>query len=303
MRKKQTLKEVVQRLKNNESVVYWHEIEAQRALYIPFPETIDDRLQKSLQTRGIAQLYIHQATAFHYATNRQSTVVVTPTASGKTMCYNLPVLQQILEDATSRALYLFPTKALSQDQMSELHAWIDEMGVSVHTYTYDGDTSARIRTKVRKAGHIVITNPDMLHAAILPHHQKWVSLFENLKYIVIDELHTYRGVFGSHVANVIRRLLRICAYYGSHPTFICTSATIANPKELAEQLTGEKMVLVDNNGAPTGKKHFVFYNPKVVNEAFNIRKSATKEAVQLAQSFLQEGIQTIIFGKSRVQVK
>lgn len=303
MRKKQTMEEVIQQLKKNESVVHWHEIEGKQAIYTPFPENMEKRLQESLQKRGIAQLYTHQATAFHYAMNRQSTVIVTPTASGKTMCYNLPVLQEILADASSRALYLFPTKALSQDQMSELHEWIDDMGASIHTYTYDGDTPSGIRTKVRKAGHIVITNPDMLHAAILPHHQKWVSLFENLKYIVIDELHMYRGVFGSHVANVIRRLLRICEYYGSSPTFICTSATIANPKELAEQLTGQHIVLVDNNGAPIGKKHFIFYNPKVVNEAFNIRKSATKEAVHLAQSFLEEGIQTIVFGKSRVRVE
>src|SRR5690606_16651061 len=166
-----------------------------------------------------------------------------------------------------------------------------------------GDTPANIRQKVRKAGHIVITNPDMLHSAILPHHTKWVSLFENLKYIVIDELHTYRGVFGSHVANVIRRLKRICEFYGSNPIFMCTSATISNPKELAENLTGKEMELIDNNGAPTGRKHFVFYNPPIVNKPLNIRRSATLEVRKLASEFLKNKIQTIVFARSRVRVE
>lgn len=233
----------------------------------------------------------------------ESIVTVTPTASGKTLCYNLPVLQSIAQDETNRALYLFPTKALAQDQKSELNEIIDEMGIDIKSFTYDGDTSPAIRQKVRKAGHIVITNPDMLHSAILPHHTKWVSLFENLKYIVIDELHTYRGVFGSHVANVIRRLKRICRFYGSDPVFICTSATIANPKELGEQLTGKPMRLVEDNGAPSGRKHFVFYNPPIVNKPLNIRKSATAEVNELAKEFLKNKVQTIVFARSRVRVE
>ncbi len=146
--------------------------------------------------------------------------------------------------------------------------------LNINSYTYDGDTPSNNQVKIRQAGHIVITNPDMLHSGILPHHTKWVSLFENLKYVVIDELHIYRGVFGSHTANVIRRLKRICKFYGSDSVFICTSATINNPKELAEELTEKQMVLIDNNGAPSGKKHFVFYNPLIVNKPLNIRRSA-----------------------------
>ena len=198
---------------------------------------------------------------------------------------------------------MFPTKALAQDQKSEVNEMIEEAGIPINSYTYDGDTASNIRQKVRKAGQIVITNPDMLHSAILPHHTKWVAFFENLKYVIIDELHIYRGVFGSHVSNVIRRLKRICEYYGSNPIFICTSATIANPLELAEKLTGQKMSLVDNNGAPSGKKHFVFYNPPIVNKPLNIRRSATLEVRDLAGELLKNKIQTIVFARSRVRVE
>lgn len=213
------------------------------------------------------------------------------------------MLQEVANNPESRALYLFPTKALAQDQKSEMNELIDEMELDIKSYTYDGDTPANIRQVVRKAGNIVMTNPDMLHAAVLPHHTKWVSLFENLKYVVVDELHTYRGVFGSHVANVIRRLKRICKFYGSDPIFICTSATIANPKELAEQLTGNPMTLINNNGAPAGRKHFLFYNPPVVNKPLNVRRSATLEARNLAKLFLENHIQTIVFARSRVRVE
>ncbi|WP_241494661.1 DEAD/DEAH box helicase [Bacillus coahuilensis] len=286
-----------------DQITYWHTIPEKEAKTVPFPERLHPKLRASFEKRGIHSLYTHQRTSFDLAMNRKSFTAVTPTASGKTLCYNLPVLQSILDNEITRALYIFPTKALAQDQKSELNEIIDEAGVSINSYTYDGDTSANIRQKVRKAGHIVITNPDMLHSAILPHHTKWVSLFENLKYIVIDELHTYRGVFGSHVANVIRRLKRICQYYGSQPTFICTSATIANPKELAEILTEEEITLVNNNGAPSGKKHFVFYNPPVVNKSLNIRRSATLEVRKLAGELLKNKIQTIVFAKSRVRVE
>ncbi|MFC4322714.1 DEAD/DEAH box helicase [Litchfieldia salsa] len=303
MLKKKTLSELIEELRKNENVIHWHEIEPQEAKTMPMPEEVDVRISTALHNRGVKQLYTHQYEAFQAVRRGENIVAVTPTASGKTLCYNLPVLQTIAEDSNNRALYLFPTKALAQDQKSELNEIIDMMGLDIKSYTYDGDTAPNIRQVVRKAGHIVITNPDMLHSAILPHHTKWVSLFENLKYIVIDELHTYRGVFGSHVANVIRRLKRICSYYGSNPVFICTSATIANPKELAQELTGLEVTLIDNNGAPRGRKHFVFYNPPVVNKPLNIRKSATREVNEFAKSFLKNKIQTIVFARSRVRVE
>jgi DEAD/DEAH box helicase domain-containing protein len=302
MRKK-LLSDIIDELRNNENIVNWNEIEPQEARTKNIPEEVDHRIKSALSKRGIEQLYTHQYTAFQTVQKGENIVAVTPTASGKTLCYNLPVLQSIAENETNRALYIFPTKALAQDQKSELNEIISEMGIDIKSYTYDGDTSPAIRQVVRKAGHIVITNPDMLHSAILPHHTKWVSLFENLKYVVIDELHTYRGVFGSHVANVIRRLKRICKFYGSNPIFICTSATIANPKELAEQLTGNPMRLIDDNGAPRGRKHFVFYNPPIVNKPLNIRKSATVEVNNLAKEFLKNKIQTIVFARSRVRVE
>lgn len=307
MRIRKNLQEVIDILQTNPSyqqnIVHWHTIEEKEAKTAPFPASLHTKLREALEKRGIGSLYTHQKTAFDLATAKKNVVAVTPTASGKTLCYNLPVLQSIMENDQARALYLFPTKALAQDQKSELNEIIEEMEMPINSYTYDGDTPANIRQKVRKAGHIVITNPDMLHSAILPHHTKWVSLFENLKYIVIDELHTYRGVFGSHVANVIRRLKRICRYYGSDPIFICTSATIANPKELAEHLTGAHVTLVDNNGAPSGRKHFIFYNPPIVNKPLNIRRSATLEVRNIAGEFLKNKIQTIVFARSRVRVE
>ncbi|ARA96886.1 DEAD/DEAH box helicase [Geobacillus thermodenitrificans] len=301
--KKQTLSEWIEQLRQDPNVVYWHEIEPKEADTVPFPAEIDARLRAALEARGIASLYTHQAAAYEVVQSGRNVVAVTPTASGKTLCYNLPVLQAIAKAPESRALYLFPTKALAQDQKNELNEIIAEMDVPIYSYTYDGDTAPALRQKIRQAGHIVITNPDMLHTAILPHHTKWISLFEQLRYVVIDELHTYRGVFGSHVANVIRRLKRICAFYGSQPTFICTSATIANPQELAERLTGEPMTLIDNNGAPRGRKHIVFYNPPVVERTMNVRQSATKTAVELARQLLVNRIPTIVFARSRVRTE
>jgi DEAD/DEAH box helicase domain-containing protein len=307
MIKKKSLNEIMRFFQEDrafkDQIAHWHTIDEREARTVPFPKTIHPKLRNALQKRGINELYTHQSSAFDLANQGQSFVAVTPTASGKTLCYNLPVLQSIIEDENSRALYMFPTKALAQDQKSEINEIIEEAGISVNSYTYDGDTSSNIRQKVRKAGHVVITNPDMLHSAILPHHTKWVSFFENLKFVIIDELHIYRGVFGSHVANVIRRLKRICNYYGSNPIFICTSATIANPRELAENLTGEKVELINNNGAPSGKKHFVFYNPPIVNQPLNIRRSATLEVRNIAKELLANKIQTIIFAKSRVRVE
>jgi DEAD/DEAH box helicase domain-containing protein len=304
---KKTLQQFLQELKIEntlkENVVHWHTIEEKEAKTVDLPSDIHPKLKGALRVRGITQVYTHQYSAYEAVRQGKSIVAVTPTASGKTLCYNLPVLQSISHDLQTRALYIFPTKALAQDQKSEINEIIQESGLTINSYTYDGDTPANIREKVRRAGHVVITNPDMLHSAILPHHTKWVSLFENLKYVVIDELHIYRGVFGSHVANVIRRLRRICRYYGSDPVFICTSATIANPLELAERLTEKKIELIDNNGAPSGRKHFVFYNPPIVNKPLNIRRSATLEVRKLAGELLKNKIQTIVFARSRVRVE
>lgn len=284
-------------------VTHWRTIAPRSASFDDFPETIAPILCAALANKGISRLYTHQAEAFRAAEEGRNVVAVTPTASGKTLCYNLPVVNRILHDDSSRALYLFPTKALAQDQVAELQQIVDLLGVDLKTYTYDGDTPPTVRQAIRNAGHIVVTNPDMLHSAILPHHTKWVKLFENIKYIVIDELHSYRGVFGSHVANVIRRLKRICKFYGSSPQFICTSATIDNPKEHAERLIGEPVTLVDRNGAPAGEKHFVFYNPPVVNKQLGIRRSSVLESQKLAAFLLKNDIQTIVFARSRVRVE
>lgn len=285
------------------NITSWVEVPAREARYADFPEIVDPRIREALERRGVRRLYSHQAQAIDEILNGRDVVVVTPTASGKTLCYNLPVLDSIVKDEESRAIFLFPTKALSQDQVSELHELITEAGVDVKTFTYDGDTPQSARRAIRQAGHIVVTNPDMLHSGILPHHTKWTKLFENLKYIVIDEVHHYRGVFGSHLANVIRRLLRICRFYGSNPQFICCSATIANPAELASRITGREISLVDNNGAPSGKKHILFYNPPVVNKELGIRKSSLLEAKSLAELFVRNDIQTIVFTRSRLNVE
>ena len=229
--------------------------------------------------------------------------MVTPTASGKTLCYNLPVLNEVLENPDTRALYLFPTKALAQDQLAELHDLGTRLDDRFGVFTYDGDTPSDARKAIRERGHIVLTNPDMLHAGILPHHTKWMRLFENLRYIVIDELHTYRGVFGSHLANVLRRLQRIARFYGSNPQFICCTATIANPGELASQLIEQEIEVVEENGAPSGEKLFVFYNPPMIDRNLGIRRSYVKEATRLTNELLARKLQTIVFANSRLQTE
>ena len=305
--KKRTIDELLREWQYDEelkqNILHWQTLDATPARYAPFPERLHPSIKKALNKRGIDQLYTHQRQALDFAFAGHSFTAVTPTASGKSLCYHLPVLQKILEDRSSRAIYLFPTKALAQDQKADLNELIEEMEEEIFSYTYDGDTAPGIRQKIRKAGHIVMTNPDMLHSGILPHHTKWVSLFENLKYIVIDELHTYKGVFGSHVAHVIRRLLRICAFYGSNPTFICTSATIKNPKELAEKLTNTDHQLISQSGAPVGKKTFLFYNPPIVHPTFGVRRSSVLEVRDLATRLFEAGIQSIVFAKSRVRVE
>ncbi len=284
-------------------VSHWEVLPPRPAQYGPMPAGMDSRIVEALAKRGIHRLYTHQSAAVERAMAGEDIVVVTPTASGKTMCYNIPVLSSILRNQDARALYLFPTKALSADQVAELYDLITLLDVDIKTYTYDGDTPAAARRSIRQAGHVVVTNPDMLHANILPHHTKWVKLFENLEYIVIDEIHAYRGIFGSNLANVLRRLLRLCAFYGSHPRFILCSATIANPGELAQTLTGRPVTLIENSGAPMGEKHIVFYNPPVVNRQLGIRKSALHQTRMLASMLLNNKIQSIVFARSRVQVE
>ncbi len=301
------LTQLIGQLRDNpafmENVSHWETIPPKEAVYEPFPDSMHPGIPPVLASRGIYRLYSHQRQAFDLIAQGKNVCVVTPTASGKTMCYNLPVLNRILAEPDARALYLFPTKALSADQVSELYELIEAMGVDIKTYTYDGDTPAAARRAVRQAGHIVVTNPDMLHSGILPHHTKWVKLFENLRYIVIDEIHAYRGVFGSNLANVIRRLLRLCRFYGSNPQFICCSATIANPGELARILTGQDMELIDQSGAASGEKHIVFYNPPIINRQLGIRKSALQETLKIASMLVDNDISTIVFGKSRLTVE
>ena len=285
------------------NVTRWEVLPPRLARYADWPESLDPRLVEVLQKRGIERPFVHQAEAVRRASARDPFVVVTPTASGKTLCYNLPVLDTILRDPQARALYLFPTKALSQDQMHEVHGLISDLGADIKTYTFDGDTPETARRAIRSSGHIVITNPDMLHQGVLPHHTLWVKLFENLKYVVVDEVHTYRGVFGSHVANVLRRLRRIANFYGADPLFIGCSATIANPGELATELAGREVGVIDDNGAPQGEKHVIFYNPPVVNHELGIRRSAVKESRILAERFLAAKSQLIVFARSRMRVE
>ena len=285
------------------NVTHWQVMPARPAKYDDYPDCFDPALRAVLESRGVKRLYSHQRRALDLAQAGKDFVVITPTASGKTMCYNLPVLSEILRDNESRALYLFPTKALSSDQVAELYEIIKAMDAPIKAFTFDGDTPVSARKAIRQAGHIVVTNPDMLHAGILPHHTKWVKLFENLKYIVIDEIHAYRGVFGSNLANVIRRLKRICEFYGANPQFICCSATIANPRELAERLTGRPMELIAESGAPTGEKHVIFYNPPVVNRQLNIRDSALKQTFGISRLLLKNGVHSIVFARSRLMVE
>jgi DEAD/DEAH box helicase domain-containing protein len=273
---------------------------AEAAAYAPFPEDLHPKLIRVLAERGIESLYTHQREAYDAVRAGRHLVVVTPTASGKTLCYNLPVLDGILKNPDTRALYLFPTKALSQDQLAELHGTIGALEEDIGTFTYDGDTPQDARKAIRSRAHIVVTNPDMLHKGILPHHTKWVKLFENLRYVVIDELHVNRGVYGSHVANIVRRLRRLCRFYGSEPQFLCSSATMGNPKELAESLIGSDVELVERSGAPRGERYFAIYNPPVVNRELGIRRSALACARDVALSFLREGFQTIVFAPSRL---
>ena len=281
------------------NIAHWEVVPARPGNVAPFPDDVDDRLRRILCARGINRLYGHQVDAYRHVRAGHNVVLVTPTASGKTLAYNLPILTHFLQDAEATALYLFPTKALSQDQQAELDAVVLAGLLPVPAYTYDGDTPASIRRSVREQGRIVITNPDMLHVGVLPHHPKWAKFFQGLRFVVIDELHIYRGVFGSHLANVVRRLKRIAAFYGVRPSFVCCSATIGNPLDLARRLIEEDAFLIDRNGAPAGERHFLLYNPPLLDPQKGIRRSVVQEAHEIATRLLRRQVKTIVFARSR----
>jgi DEAD/DEAH box helicase domain-containing protein len=278
-------------------------IPARAAQWASFPAWVHEDLRAAYKAKGIERLYSHQAAAAAAAHEGKNIVIVTPTASGKTLCYNLPVINTILENSDTRAMYLFPTKALAQDQLAEIHDLNQRLENRFGVFTYDGDTPSDARKTIREKSHIVLTNPDMLHTGILPQHTRWTRLFENLRYIVLDELHTYRGVFGSHLCNVLRRLRRIANFYGCQPQFICCSATIANPGELAGRLLETDVEVLNANGAPVAEKTFVFYNPPVVNRALGIRRSYINEACRVSQEFLKRDLQTMVFANSRLHTE
>jgi len=281
-----------------------HVIPAADPIFAPLPSDLRPELIAALGRRGIERLYSHQAEAYNAVRSGRHLVVVTPTASGKTLCYNLPVLQRLLESPEKRALYIYPTKALAQDQLAELGALKAGLPIDVRVDTYDGDTPPGRRTAIREGGHVVMTNPDMLHTGLLPHHTRWRRLFSSLEFVVIDELHTYRGLFGSQVANVIRRLKRICEFYGSSPTFICASATIRNPLDLAQRLLEEdNIALIDKSGAPRGERRLVFYNPPLLSRELGVRRSSMLEARRIAAPWIRAAVQTIVFCRSRLAVE
>jgi DEAD/DEAH box helicase domain-containing protein len=293
-------------------ITRWQRLPSRPARYAGFPDGLEPGLIQVVRQRGVEQPYVHQAQAVEAVLAGSNVVVVTPTASGKTLCYNLPVLNTFLAATqpagghAPRALYLFPTKALAQDQLAELRALaevppLSKLGRGAFA-TYDGDTAQSARGQIRKVARIVISNPDMLHAGILPHHTRWASFFQGLRYVVLDEIHSYRGVFGSHVANVLRRLKRICDFYGTSPQFICASATIANPLQLAEKLVEEPFSLIgpEEDGSPQGEKHFLFYNPPLVDRELGIRRSAVSDTRLLAERFVEARVQTIVFARARL---
>jgi DEAD/DEAH box helicase domain-containing protein len=270
--------------------------------YADLPADLPPALAHALKARGIERLYSHQAEAWAAARRGEHLVVVTPTASGKSLCYTLPVVSAAMERG-AKALYLFPTKALAQDQVAELLELSRAGELGLKAFTFDGDTPGDARQAIRLHGDIVVSNPDMLHQGILPHHTKWAQFFENLRYVVIDEVHTYRGVFGSHVTNVLRRLKRICAFYGSNPQFILCSATIGNPKQHAEGLIEAPVTAITESGAPTGDKHVLLWNPPVVNPDLGLRASARWQSNRIARLAIKAGLKTLVFAQTRLMVE
>ncbi len=286
-------------------VAAWETLPARPARHAPLPAPVHPALTQALAERGLGRLYTHQALAIGATLEGANVVVATATASGKTLCYTIPVFQALLTDPGATAVYLFPTKALAHDQLDEGLAFVDAAGLPIRLHAYDGDTPARLRQAARTTPGILITNPDMLHAGILPYHTQWHHFLRRLRYVVVDEIHTYRGVFGSHVANVLRRLQRLCAFYGASPRFIACSATIANPREHAERLVEQPFTLVDetNNGAPAPRRHVILYNPPIVDEMLGLRQSMTLAARDAAALFLAHDVQTVVFARARQTVE
>ena len=301
------LGDIIESLRSDPSfsqrVTHWETIPPREGKFAEIPPEVDPRIKSALRERGISRLYSHQLQTFDSVRSGKSVVLVSPTASGKTLAYNLPVLQSLLENPDAKALYLFPTKALSQDQQSELNETVLGGEIPVKIFTYDGDTPSSIRISAREEGRIIITNPDMLHTGILPNHPKWIKVLSNLRFIVIDEMHSYRGVFGSHMTNVIRRLKRIAAFYGTKPVFICCSATIGNPRELAEKILEQEVILIDDNGSPSGERHYVLYNPPLLDPVQGIRRGVVLESQRIATRLLKAGVKTIVFARSRIRTE
>lgn len=287
----------------SENIVHWTVTPSRQAVLTPLPAELAPALHIALESLGYRGLYRHQIQAYQHLSSGRNAVISTSTASGKTLCYNLPVLDTLLRDPAARALYIFPTKALAHDQQETLTQLDEQIGGRIAIGAYDGDTPSAHRPFIRSNARILLTNPDMLHTGILPQHTLWAEFFRNLRIIVLDELHIYRGVFGSHVANVMRRLKRIAAHYGAHPQFVLTSATISNPQELAERLVEEKCELIDEDTSPNGEKNFILYNPPVVNADLGIRSSASSEGIRLAGDLLTYRVQTILFARARRSVE
>ncbi|HEX2998138.1 MAG TPA: DEAD/DEAH box helicase [Anaerolineales bacterium] len=294
------------------NLVAWQTLPARPAQTHPFPEDLPAPIKQTLIASGIHTLYSHQFEAWTHTRLGEHVILSTGTASGKTLAYNLPVFASLLHDPNARALYIFPTKALAQDQLSVIGNLLsvlrplitDRLNTdSLNTAIYDGDTPQKDRSAIRRNARLILTNPDMLHTGILPHHTNWSDFFTNLRFVVIDEAHIYRGVFGSHVANVIRRLKRVANFYGSHPQFILASATIGNPQELAGRLIEEPVHLIDNDGSARGPRHFIIYNPPVTEPALGLRKSSLLEGVRLAHDLLTSNVQSVVFARSRRSVE
>ncbi len=308
------LQRLLERWKNEPSIksniMAWQTTPARQGHFTQFPPDLNSAICRALRSKGITRLYSHQAGAWKLSQLGKNIIIVTGTASGKSLCYNIPVTNQLIENHSSRALYLFPTKALGQDQQKSLQSLFlpinnefDFKDSPLTSAIYDGDTPHNQRAQIRSKARVVISNPDMLHTGILPHHTLWAEFFKNLKFIVIDEVHTYRGVFGSHVANVIRRLARITNFYGSQPVFILTSATIANPTSFAQRLIGEDVTVIDEDGSIRGIQNFLIYNPPVINKEIGLRKSTYQESVRLVEDLLAGKIQTLVFSRSRPSVE
>lgn len=285
------------------NVTAWHTLPGQRARTVDWPATLDPRLRRAGAALGMGDLYDHQAEAVEAVLRGNNVVLATGTASGKTLGYILPVLHTLLRDTSATALLLYPTKALAHDQIAALEQWIEALKVPIALRPYDGDTPQRFRSAIRKEARIIVSNPDMVHLGILPHHTQWMRFFQGLRYLVLDELHVYRGVFGGHVANVLRRLRRIAGFYGASPQCVAASATIANARELAESLMESPVKLVEEDGAAYGKRHIIFYNPPLLNPTLGLRASAADEALKLTMRLLQVNVQTIVFVRSRLLVE